>query len=60
MTCIINRILPTIFKLLLAVAIVAVPPDDALAGAGDAASTYGLGPINAGSALTRCQRRVRS
>lgn len=50
MTCIINRILPTIFKLLLAVAIVAVPPDDALAGAGDAASTYGLGPINAGSA----------
>ena len=50
MTYIINRILPTIFKLLLAVAIVAVPPDDALAGAGDAASTYGLGPINAGSA----------
>ena len=50
MTCIMNRNFSTIFTLLLAVAIVVVPPNDALAGAGDAASTYGLGPINGGSA----------
>jgi hypothetical protein len=43
------RLLPTTFGFLTAI-VVCTQPDSALAGAGDAASTYGLGPVNAGSA----------
>jgi hypothetical protein len=40
----------TIFGLFLATLVVGAHSNHAIAGAGDAASTYGLGPINAGSA----------
>ena len=46
----INRLLSTLFCLFLVIVFAATPSDLALAGAGDAASTYGLGPVNAGSA----------
>ena len=50
MACTIHRLLPTTYSLFLTAAIIGTQPDDAFAGAGDGASTYGLGPVNAGSA----------
>src|SRR5690606_29929015 len=50
MACTTQWSLPSAFALLLATLIVSAHSNLALAGAGDAASTYGLGPVNAGSA----------
>lgn len=48
MVCTTHRFLPTTF--FLTAVIIGALSNPALAGAGDAASTYGLGPANAGSA----------
>lgn len=45
-----HRLFPLTFGLFLATILVGTQSEHALAGAGDAASTYGLGPVNAGSA----------
>ena len=49
MTCTTNHLLPAILGLFMTV-VVGAQPGLALAGAGDTASTYGLGPVNVGSA----------
>ena len=45
-----RRFIPITFALFLASVLIGTQSEHALAGAGDAASTYGLGPVNAGSA----------